>query len=301
MFFAVIMGLGGFGLAYKKIAEIFQIPTYSFEILRLFITLLFFIILGIYIIKSFTNFQNVKEEFAHQIKINFFATIPISLMLLSALWSGNFIADLFFYPGIVLQTYLTFYVIAFWINNNLEIKHSNPAWFIPIVGNLVVIVGVEQPAIWLWYYFSLGIFFWIILFSIIFYRILFHDQLASKFMPTLFIMIAPPAIAFLDYIKLTENFDIFAIILYNISIFFTFLVIFMYKNFIKLKFFLSWWAFTFPTAAMSLACFKVYDITKNDLFLWFSGVIFVLLAIMILFVGYHTIKNIISENICVAE
>ena len=87
--------------------------------------------------------------------------------------------------------------------------HSNPAWFIPIVGNLIVpIAGV---GIWdntiLIFYFSIGIFFWIILFAIILNRVIFHNPFAPKFMPTLFILIAPPSIGFLSYMKLTTNLD----------------------------------------------------------------------------------------------
>jgi tellurite resistance protein len=51
------------------------------------------------------------------------------------------------------------------------------------------------------------------LFAIILNRIIFHNQFAPKFMPTLFILIAPPAIGFISYIKLTGSLDFFAQIL----------------------------------------------------------------------------------------
>ncbi len=117
----------------------------------------------------------------------------------------------FFIFGAVLHFFFTFYTIKFWINNNLDIQHSNPAWFIPIVGNLIVPISGKgfMPDSILYFYFSVGIFFWIILFAIILNRIIFHKQFAPKFMPTLFILIAPPAIGFIAYIKLTSNLDFF--------------------------------------------------------------------------------------------
>ena len=45
----------------------------------------------------------------------------------------------------------------------------------------------------------------IILFSIILNRIIFHNPFAAKFMPTMFILIAPPAIGFISYIKLIKK------------------------------------------------------------------------------------------------
>ncbi|MFX4155809.1 C4-dicarboxylate ABC transporter, partial [Aliarcobacter butzleri] len=76
----------------------------------------------------------------------------------------------------------------------------NPAWFIPIVGNLIVPlagVGIVDNTI-LYFYFSIGIFFWINLFAIILNRIIFHNQFAPKLKPTHFILIAPPAIGFIS-------------------------------------------------------------------------------------------------------
>jgi tellurite resistance protein len=133
--------------------------------------------------------------------------------------------------------------------------HSNPAWFIPIVGNLIVPIGgvgfVDNAL--LLFYFSIGIFFWIIMLAIILNRIIFHHQFAQKFMPTLFILIAPPSIGLLSYFKLTQSLDMFANILFNLGLFFTLLLLFMYQSFLHIKFFISWWAFTFPLATIALA------------------------------------------------
>ncbi|WP_258442929.1 hypothetical protein [Helicobacter sp. 16-1353] len=140
-----------------------------------------------------------------------------------------------------------------------------------------------------------------VLFSIIFYRILFHDQMPAKFMPTLFIMIAPPAVGFLDYFRLTNSLDALALSLLNLSIFFSFLVIFMYRNFLKLKFFLSWWAFTFPTAAASIAFFKAYNITNSTFFATLAIGAFIILILMIFFISLHTIKNILNGAIFMGD
>jgi tellurite resistance protein len=78
----------------------------------------------------------------------------------------DFVSQIFFIIGASLHIFFTFYTIKFWINNNLEMQHSNPAWFIPIVGNLIVPIagkGFIDDTI-LYFYFSIGIFFWIILF-----------------------------------------------------------------------------------------------------------------------------------------
>ena len=303
MFFAVTMGLGGLSLGYKAINEVFEISNFIFEILRFF-TLGIFSIISLFYVTKFLKFpQSCKAEFSHPIKINFFAAFPISLLLLSILFKedGGIFYSAIFCVGVAIQTFLTLYIVSFWIKNNMLIQHSNPAWFIPIVGNLIVILAAKENSQFLWYYFSVGLFFYIVLFSIIFYRIIFHDQLAQKFIPTLFIMIAPPAIAFLDYIKLGGNFDFTAQIFLNLTIFFVLLIFFMFKSFFGLKFFLSWWAFTFPTAAATIAFMKAYELSKEQIFAYLGAGMFSVLSILILIVGFFTIKSIKKGEICIAE
>ena len=302
MFYAAVMGLGGMCLAYEKLNFIYQISDFLFYFLRGFASAIFLIITTFYLAKLIKFPSKCREEFSHQIKINFFATFSISLLILSILWKSNdAIYQILFYIGIFIQTFLTFYVISFWINNNIATTNLNPAWFIPIVRNLIVVVADKSGGRFAWYYFSVGIFFWLVLFSNIFYRIIFGEQLAKKFMPTLFILIAPPAIAFLDYVKITKNFDTFAIILLNLTIFFSVLPIFLYRNFIKLKFFLSWWAFTFPLAAASLAFLRAYELGAGEIFGYFGIFMFALLLFFIFMVSFFTIKAIMNAQICTDE
>ncbi len=244
MMFATVMGLAGLTLVYKRGSEILQLPIFISTLIMFFTTIVFFIIVYLYISKIIKHKDEVEKELSHPVRINFFAASSISTLLLSMVYRHNidFVSPSLFFIGAALHIFFTFYTIKFWINNNLEMQHSNPAWFIPIVGNLIVPIagkGFVNDAV-LYFYFSIGIFFWIILFAIILNRIIFHAQFMPKFMPTLFILIAPPAIGFISYIKLTGSLDFFAQILFNLGLFFTILVFVMYKNFINIKFFISW-------------------------------------------------------------
>lgn len=300
MFFAVIMGLCGFALATLELGITLQNEGVKavFMVVRLVALGLFVFFTLCYVMKIFSAIESLKDEICHPIKINFFATFSISLMLLAKLFEEyTLLYDVFFGIGLVLQTFLTFYVIAFWIRNNMEIKHSNPAWFIPIVGNIIVVASGKKEFGFLWYYFDIAMFFYIVLFTIIFYRILFHDQLAQKFIPTLFIMLAPPSMGFTTYIKL-ESYDFFAQFLFSVMLFFVFLFFFLYKSFLKLKFFLSWWAFTFPSAAVVLAVFTMYEIMPQyTLWLYFGIFLYVLLCVIMCIVIFFTIKGVADKSV----
>lgn len=116
---------------------------------------------------------------------------------------------------------ITLLIVSCWITKNYEIAHSNPAWFLPVVGNIIVpIFGVDVVHKEIsWFFFSVELSFWLLLFTIIVYRIIFDHQLAEKFIPTLFILIAPPAVGFVSYLKLVGHVDGFARILLYLAFF----------------------------------------------------------------------------------
>ena len=305
MMFAIVMGLAGLTLVFKKVSEALYLPSVIYTIMMIGTTIIFFIITFIYLKKIMKHKEEVKKEFSHPIRINFFAASSISILILSMIYRNTIdpLAQIFFIVGAVFHIFFTFYTIKFWINNNLEMQHSNPAWFIPIVGNLIVPIagkGFIDDSV-LYFYFSIGIFFWIILFSIILNRIIFHNQFAPKFMPTLFILIAPPAIGFISYVKLTGNLDFFAQILFNLGLFFTILVFVMYKNFINIKFFISWWAFTFPMAAITLATVLMYELTHKGFYAILSYILMVITSVIIVLVARQTIIHMNKKEICIME
>lgn len=305
MMYAVVMGMSGLTITYQKAHIWLDFPSFIGSFLMIITTVVFIIISILYSIKFIRYKEVVKKEFSHPIRLNFFAAISISMLMLSIIYKDTYpnISAVIWYPGMVLHFYLTMYTISFWINRNQEIDHSNPAWFIPIVGNLLVpVAGADFVSNGiLMYFFSVGMFFWFILFSIIFNRIIFHHQLAVKFVPTLFIFIAPPAVGFIAYIKMYDTVDTFSIFLFNIAIFFTLLITFMYRSFLKIKFFISWWAFVFPIAAMAIATMLMYHKTNDIAILGFSYIMVSVTTIIILIVIYQTLKNITKQNVCIEE
>ena len=305
MMYASVMGMSGLTIMYQKAALWLGVTPLIGSVLMLITTVLFFVITLLYALKFLKYFPMVQKEFSHPVRINFFAAISISMAMLAIIYKEQnpFIAALFWYPGALIHFYLTMHTIAFWINNNQELDHSNPAWFIPIVGNVLIPiagVGFASQGVLL-YFFSTGIFFWVILFAILLNRIIFHHQMANKFMPTMFILIAPPAVGFIAYFKIYGVIDTFAMMLFNLALFFTFLIAFMYKNFIRIKFFISWWAFVFPLAAMAISTMLMYHQTQ-DISLWvLSCTMIVTTTVIITIVIYQTLLHIKKGDICVQE
>lgn len=305
MMYATVMGMSGLTIMYQKASLWLGMNRMIGNGLAAISTALFVVISLIYLSKYIKYAPVVKKEFSHPVRLNFFAAISISMLMLAIIYKEMNVnlAAIFWYAGAGLHFYLTMYTISFWINHNQELDHSNPAWFIPVVGNVLVPVGgvgFASQGI-LMYFFSCGIFFWIILFAILLNRIIFHHQLAVKFMPTMFILIAPPAVGFIAYFKMYGVIDVFATLLFNIALFFTLLIAFMYKNFVKIKFFISWWAFVFPLAAMGISAMLMYHETKDTMLLILSYMMVSVTTVVIAIVLYQTIMHMLKGEVCVQE
>ena len=304
--FAVIMGLSGLSIVFAKAYHIIDMPYWIYGTLLLIDTVLFLGIFTAYMFKWLIYPEAVKKEFYHPVKSSFMAAIAISFLLVSIAYYdfAPTVSILFWYIGTPLQLFLTLTVIRYWINNDLKVVHANPAWFIPIVGNILVpVVGVDAAPLYVsLFFFAIGLFFWIILFTIMLNRIVFHHPLAKKLIPTLFIFIAPPSVGFISYFRITDgSIDMFSIILYFVALFTLFLLLFMVKSFDTKEFFISWWAYTFPLAAVTIATLLMYMSLRNSI-TYAASVSLIILTSLV--VGYVTIKTLHAcrtEKICVSE
>src|SRR5699024_6684613 len=150
-----------------------------------------------------------------------------------------------------LQLILTLVVLSALIwERELQLGHVNPAWFIPIVGNIVVPwAGVYHAPEWLnWVFFGIGVLVSIVYFSIVMNRIYFQRAPPVKLLPTFVILLAPPGIGFVSYVKLAGQVDVFAYIMFGIAFYLGLLFIYQIRRFMTIPFFISWWAFLFPSA-----------------------------------------------------
>lgn len=297
MLFAVVMGLAGLTIAVEKAAPLFGLPHWTYGVLLGLVSALFALILLLYALKI-ANFPDaVRAELHHPVKLNFFSTIPISFLLVSIAFYNEvnpLLGILFWYVGTPLQFVMLLFVFSRWIRHDFDLATANPAWFIPIVGTLLVpVVGVDvAPPFVSIFFFSIGLFFWLAMFSIIFYRLIFHAQLHQRFVPTLFIFIAPPAVALIAYFRITGVVDLFAYVLYSLALFFLLVLLSMGPHFRLPRFFLSWWAYTFPLAAVTIASTLLYEVGRDPVFGWLAGLCLALATFVVGYVSFATLREV---------
>lgn len=306
-FFAIVLGLAGFTLAVQRGGAVLH-PLHPLSTLLLYLTVAAFVLVGtIYTVKWFRYPAAVKKEFDHPVKINFFPLVAKTLLVLSIiLLERNMTASLYCWiSGTFLQFLASILVISTWIQHErFKIEQMTPGWFIPIVGSIMVpIAGVRHGFTEIsWFFFSVGLVFWLILLVIVLYRMFFHAPIAERLMPTLFILFAPPAIGFIAYIRLTGgNLDSFGRVMYYFSLFMFFLILYQLPRLLKINFYLSWWAYSFPMAAKALASFLMMTLLNEPFIAFMAWFELALLALIIMLLSVKTLLAISRSEICIED
>ncbi|MCP3672155.1 MAG: C4-dicarboxylate ABC transporter [Gammaproteobacteria bacterium] len=302
-FFAMVMGLTGLTVGWEKAQHILGVDLHINTLLVGLAVCVFVGLALIYSTKLIRYRQSVLQELRHPVKLIFFPSISISMLLLSICFMpiNMAITHPLWLIGTALHLMFTLYVVGVWMHHeHFEIHHMNPAWFIPAVGNVLVPVagmqlGYSEVS---WFFFSIGMLFWIVLMTILFNRVLFHNPIEQRLLSTLFILIAPPAVGFIAYMRLTGELDAFARILYYGGLFLTLLLFTQVRRFLKLEFFLSWWAYSFPLAAISIASMVMFEQTKMPLYLWIGGGLLLLLTGIVSLLLTRTVIAVKRQGIC---
>jgi tellurite resistance protein len=305
-FLGICLGLVGFTLAWQKAEGILKLSVLISTYLIIFSSIVVILVFSIYILKLIKYPNEVKKEFNHPIKLNFYPIIAKIFLILSIINLGlnMTLSKYLWWIGVIVQFIFTIIIMSVWIKHKkYEIHHLNPSWFMPVVGCMLIpIAGVKHFSPELsWFFFSIGIFWWIILTTLVMNRVIFHNPIPDKLIPTFFILFAPPAIGFIAVTKLIGGLNIFGNLLYYFALFMFILILFQYKMFAKIKFYLSWWAYSFPVSALIIGTLLMYHESGMYFFKFLSWILFIFLNIIIFILTIKTINAIKNKELCVEE
>lgn len=304
--FAMIMGLAGLAIVYLRAGHSLWQSDLPGKVAVGVAGALFGILALAYAAKTLLYFKKVREEFRSPIKLQFFPTISISLLLMSIafLTLQPQVSLILWSVGTILHFLFTLIILSIWIHHDkFEINHIEPTWFIPIVGNILVpIAGATHAHIDIsWFFFSIGLIFWLMLFTIFLYRVIFHQPIVERRLPTFFILIAPPAVGFISYLRLNGEVDNFARILYFFAVFLFILLVFQWRMIFRVKFYISWWAYSFPLAALTIATIIMREHSTapwmNALAWGMTGLVSVVVGILLVL----TARAAFRHEICACE
>ena len=298
------MSMGLFGLALALRSADFGVAAHVVGWIALAV---FLGLSGLFAAKAVRFPAMVAEEWAHPVRLAFFPAISISLLLFATFLhhSAPVAANVVWIIAAAAQAALTVIVVTAWISHRaFGPGHLSPAWFIPAVGNVVApLAGLQLGHIEVsWYFFSVGLVFWLVLLTLVFNRLIFHDPLPERLRPTLVILIAPPALAFLAWAQFNGGaVGTTGRLFINIAYFFAALVAIQAPALLRLPFALSFWALSFPLAALTTASFRFAELENSGLH-WVVGMLLLgLLALTIAALVVRTVQAALAGQICQPE
>lgn len=270
--FGSVMGLVGLCLAWRHAHNQFNVPEIISVIIGIVAITVFVALAIAYAVKMATHFEAVRNEFNHPIAGNFFGTFIISLLLLPMVLSpyNMLLAKAMWGVGTVAMIGFAWLILNRWMTHQQQVKHASPAWLIPVIG--VLDVPLAQSALGLdglhsvmLFTFSIGMFFAIPLFTLVFSRLVFEEALPPAMKPSLLILLAPFAVGFLAYAETMGQVDTFAEVLFSLMIFLLSVLLSQLRYLNKgCPFKLTWWAVGFPLAASANAALRYADFAQNQ-------------------------------------
>lgn len=300
--FGAALGLAGFAAAWREAAVAYGAGGLLAKLLAGGAAGVFTVLVVLYAIKLLRHRDAVRAEFRHPVQGNFFAAATMTLMVLASnlITPAPGLATVLWAVGATANLAITIAMVSFWFSRDCHVSHATPVWFIPVVGNLIVpIVGAPLGYTEIgWMLFAVGLLFWIVLFVIVFYRLLFEKPLEHPLRPSLCILITPPSLCFIAHTVLSGGVvDGVSQMFLGIALFMALIVAPQLPVLLRHPFGLGWWSLTFPLAALSVACTLYADAVESGAADALAIGTIALTTVIVLVVTLRTVRYILAGKV----
>jgi tellurite resistance protein len=300
--FGSVLGLSGLCFSWRVACKLWHLNEMIGELIGMIAVLNFIVLTTAYLIKCRRYPAIVRQEFENPVSVSFFATFVVSMLLIPGILLPYFpvFSIVMWSLAAILMFIFAWYVLRKWIDSQQLPENAVPAWVLPIVGTLDVPIvgtrlhlpGIREVCL---LFFAIGIIFALVLMTIIISRLLFQGPLPEGIQPTLLILIAPFALAFISYEGLTGKQDILSSAFFYFDLFL--LLLFGSKIAylpVSCPFKLTWWSVSFPLTAITISAFH-YDQHSPDLIHGLlAGLLLIVSSLTILFLLIQSVTRIVK-------
>jgi tellurite resistance protein len=144
-------------------------------------------------------------------------------------------------------------LLSYWLQGNLPVKAFHPGYFLPTAaGGFVCSIGLSLSG---WHEasesaFGVGLFFWLVIGTLIFSRLFTVEPLPDAVKPSLAVLLSPPATAGLAWFFISgATMNAVGYLLLGITVIMLSVQVMFFTQYRILTFTANFWAFTFPLAA----------------------------------------------------
>jgi tellurite resistance protein len=182
------------------------------------------------------------------------------------------------------------WILSFWMRGEMPLESVHGGYFLPIsaAGLVGALTAAETGLDWLAVgSFAIGIFFWLVISVFLFLRLALRPAMPAPLLPTLAIMIAPPAVASAAWLRISGGHPNHLFEgLSAMTAFMVLIQIMLLPRYRALPFSLGFWSFTFPVA--SVAALAITWLHLFQPFAWQAITVAVLAAVTALVLAIAT-------------
>ena len=147
------------------------------------------------------------------------------------------------------------WILGFWMRGELPLESVHGGYYLPIIaaGLFGALTAAQTGLGWLAVgSFAIGIFFWLVISMLFFLRLALRPTMPAPLVPTLAIMIAPPAVAAAAWLTICgDRPDHVFGALTALTAFMVLFQVALLPRYRALPFSLGFWSFIFPTATVA--------------------------------------------------
>ena len=303
--FAAPMGIGGLGLAWREAGHALGAPAPIGETILLLAGLVWLVVMGLHIVRATCHPEMLAGDLKHPIRSAFAGAVTIGLMIVA----GGLVPHA---PSAAANIWLVAVVahlgIGIWTVRGLltaprEATTLMPPLLIPMVGNILApVIGAKLGYTDLsWALFGLGALLWVLIQPSILHRIATGPMMPDRMKPTLAILLAPPAVGTVALANLTHGFGPGPTAIYGLAAFVAAVLVSIVPIFRRAPFAMSWWGYTFPSAAFSVATsgyFAAHPMGGGTAISW---IVLLVATVVVTLVSLKTLKAAASGHLLQPE
>ncbi|NKC33743.1 SLAC1 family transporter [Falsiroseomonas selenitidurans] len=249
------MGLGGVGLAWREAAASLGAPAFPGEAMLLLTGLVWLLVVGLQGLRLLRHPAAMAAEFRHPVRVAFLAAPTIGLMILAGgLWPhAPGLGAALWCLSVPLHLLVAMLILRRLLAGRGEVAMLAPPLLIPFVGNILApLFGARMGFLDAsWMMFGVGFLLWLMVVPLLLYRLVAGPALPQAMRPSVAIFLAPPAVGALTLLALTGDAGHASLAVAGVALLVAVALISLAGEFRRVPFSLSWWSFTFPSAAFA--------------------------------------------------
>ncbi|MCS6560550.1 MULTISPECIES: transporter [Curtobacterium] len=304
---AVPFGLAGFAETWSYAAPVLHLPTVVPQVFWAIAAIAWVWLLGAHAVRGARVRERLVDQLRHPSQGPIAALVPATAMLLGV-DLARFVpvaGQVVVLAAVATAAGFAAWLLSTWFEGRLALESVHGGYLLPTVAAaLVASVATHEVGVgWLsWPALGVGVFFWGVMTGLLLIRLAFRPALPGPLVPTMAILVAPPAVATLSVFALTDGAVTLPVqAIAGLGVLMVLVQLALLPRYVRLAFSLGFWSFVFPAAAVATAAVEWFRALALPSAWIPTAALLALLSVLVAVVGARSIGLAVHHLLGQAE